>query len=794
MIRNYFTIALRNIVRHKVYSFINISGLAVGMAVAMLIGLWIYDEFAFNTYHTNQDRIVKVMQNLSNNGEVQTLESVPYPLAEELRNKYGGDFKHVVLAMSDVMNVLTYEDNTFTKQGTYFEPQVLDLLSVKLLKGNAKSLDEPSSIILSASLAKSLFKHTEPLNKIIQLDDTIAVKVTGVYEDFPSNSSFQEVAFIAPWQLYYNLHPWIKELANPWRVNAFEIYAQVNENAEIDKVSLKIKDARLHRVNKILAKSKPALFLHPMDKWYLQEQFKDGINAGGRIEYVYLFGLIGCFVLLLACINFMNLSTARSEKRAKEVGIRKAIGSLRMQLIVQFYSESFIMVSFACMLSFLLLWLTLPWFNQIAGKEITLLWSEPLFWLLALGFSLFTGFAAGTYPALYLSSFRPEQVLKGSFRTAAYSSLPRKILVVVQFAVSMIMINATIGIYQQIQFARNRPIGYDTNGLVAILQTTSEVHQHFEVVKNKLLQSGAVLQVCETSSPTTQIWSTSNSVDWPGKDPDLAADFANIGISYEYGATIGWQLLAGRDFAKNFKTDFKALILNERAVRFMGLKDPVGQTLIWHKEPYQIVGVVKDVISQSPYKKVKPTFYHLLQEDASYVLAKIHPQITAQEALQKMEYIFKTYNPSQPFDYEFVDEAFAKKFKNEERIGQLSILFTFLAIFISCLGVFGLASFLCEQRSKEMGVRKILGANTFHLWNLLSRDFINLVLIAFLIATPLAYYFIYSWLENFEYRTAIAWWIFGVAGTGILGITLLTMSYQTIKTALINPVKFLRNE
>ncbi|MDO1451374.1 ABC transporter permease [Rhodocytophaga aerolata] len=794
MIRNYFTTALRNMVRNKVYSFLNISGLAVGMAVAMLIGLWIYDEFAFNTYHTKHERIVKVMQNLSDNGAIQTLESVPYPLAEELRNKYGSDFKQVALAMSDVMNVLRYKNNTFTKQGTYFEPQALDILSVKLLKGNAQSLDEPTSIILSASLAKSLFTYTDPLGKIIQLDDSIAIKVTGVYEDFPASSSFHEVSFIAPWQLYYNLNPWVKELANPWRVNAFQIYAQVNSRADIDNISLKIKDASLPHVPKKLAKSKPALFLHPMDKWYLQEQFRDGLNTGGRIEYVYLFGLIGCFVLLLACINFMNLSTARSEKRAKEVGIRKAVGSSRIGLILQFYSESFIMVSFACILSFLLLWLSLPWFNQIAGKDIHLLWSEPLFWALAIGFSLFTGFAAGTYPALYLSSFRPEQVLKGNIRTGSYTSLPRKILVIIQFTVSMLMINATIGVYHQIEFAKNRPIGYDTSGLVAILQTGLDVHQHFEVVKNKLLQTGAILQVCETNSPLTQIWATRNSVDWPGKDPNLVADFANIGISYEYGATIGWQLLAGRDFAKDFTSDSKSVILNESAIRLIGLKNPIGQSLLWYNEPYQIVGVVKDVISQSPYKKVKPTFYHLLGEEASYVLAKIHPQSTAKGALQQMEAIFQTYNPSQPFDYGFVDEEFAKKFDTEERIGQLSILFTILAIFISCLGVFGLASFLCEQRNKEMGVRKILGANTFHLWALLSKDFIVLVLTAFLIATPLAYYFIYKWLENFEYRTTITWWIFVVAGTSVLVITLLTMSYQTIKSALINPVHALRNE
>ncbi|MDR6563866.1 MULTISPECIES: ABC transporter permease [unclassified Arcicella] len=794
MFRNYLTIAFRNLTRNKVYSFINIGGLAVGMAVAMLIGLWMWDELSFDTYHKNHDRIAKVMQHISNNGEVQTRESVPYPLAEELRKTYGSDFKHVVLCESDVWNVLSYGNNKFLKIGNYFEPEGIEMLGVNILKGSRKGLNDPYSIMLSASVAKALFGNTDPINKIIKMDNQYAVKVTGVYEDFPSNSSFHSVSFIAPYKLFYNRYTWVKTMYDPWRANAFQIYVQIADKADFDKVSFRIKDAKLKKVNAELAKLKPTLFLQPMSKWHLYSEFKDGFNIGGRIQYVWLFGIIGIFVLLLACINFMNLSTARSEKRAKEVGVRKAIGSARSQLISQFFSESFLVVTLAFILCLFLVQLCLPFFNELADKNINILWTNPLFWLAGISFSLFTGLIAGTYPAFYLSSFQPVKVLKGSFRVGRFASMPRKVLVVMQFTVSITLIIGTIVIFRQIQYAKNRPIGYETNGLVSLPQAINEIHKHFDVVKDELLKTGAVISLCETSAPTTENWSSSTEFNWPGKDPNILAEIPNIGISYDYGKTIGWQMKEGRDFSKSFSSDSTALILNESAVKLMGLAQPIGKTISWFQQPFTVIGVVKDVIIQSPYEPVKPTVYTFTKDDVAYILAKINPEISATVALSRIESVFKKYNPSQPFDYNFVDEEYAKKFDNEERISKLATFFAILAIFISCLGLFGLASFVAEQRTKEIGIRKVLGATVFNLWQLLSKDFVVLVLLAFLIATPLSYYFMNNWIQNYAYHTNISWWIFAVTGLGALLITLLTVSFQSIKSALMNPVKSLRTE
>ncbi|MEA5402326.1 ABC transporter permease [Arcicella sp. DC2W] len=794
MFRNYLKIAFRNLTRNKVYSFINIGGLAVGMAVAMLIGLWIWDELSFNKYHKNHDRIAKVMQHISNNGEIQTRESVPYPLAEDLRKNYGSDFKHVVLCMSDVWNVLSYGNNKFLKIGNYFEPEGIEMLGVNILKGSRESLKDPYSIMLSASVAKALFGNTDPINKIIKMDNQYAVKVTGVYEDFPSNSSFHSVTFIAPYKLFYNRYTWVKTMYDPWRANAFQIYVQIADNADFDKVSFRIKDAKLKKVNAELAKLKPTLFLQPMSKWHLYSEFKDGFNIGGRIQYVWLFGIIGIFVLLLACINFMNLSTARSEKRAKEVGVRKAIGSARSQLIAQFFSESFLVVTLAFILSLFLVQLCLPFFNELADKNINILWTNPLFWLVGISFSLFTGLIAATYPAFYLSSFQPVKVLKGSFRVGRFASMPRKVLVVMQFTVSITLIIGTIVVFRQIQYAKNRPIGYETNGLVSLPQAINEIHKHFDVVKDELLKTGAVVSLCETSAPTTENWSSSTEFSWPGKDPNLLAEVPIIGISYDYGKTIGWQMKEGRDFSKAFPSDSAKVILNETAVKLMGLKQPIGKTISWFQQPFTVIGVVKDVIMQSPYEQVKPTVYTFSKDDVAYILAKINPQISATTALSRIESVFKKYNPSQPFDYNFVDEEYAKKFDNEERISKLATFFAILAIFISCLGLFGLASFVAEQRTKEIGIRKILGATVFNLWQLLSKDFVVLVLLAFLIATPISYYFMNNWIQNYTYHTDITWWIFALTGIGALLITLITVSFQSIKSALMNPVKSLRTE
>jgi len=452
MIRHYLKITWRNLIKNKVSSFINIGGLAVGMAVAMLIGLWMYDELSFDSYHKNHERIAQVIQNVTNNGDVQTWRQVPYPLAAELRKSYGSDFKYVVMSTNAGDHILTLGDKKLTKSGAFFEPQATEMLSLKMLKGSRGALNEPSSILIAESTAKAYFGDTDPIAKILKIDNQMTAKVAGVYEDLPKNSTFSDLAFIAPWDLFATVNE-LNKMREPWRPNFVALYVQLADHVDMSAVSLKIRDVKLHHVSAVLAKKKPALFLQPMNQWHLYDEFKDGINTGGRVQYVWLFGIIGLFVLLLACINFMNLSTARSEKRAREVGIRKAIGSLRSQLIYQFFCESLLCVLFAFAISILLVQLSLPFFNEVSDKQMSILWTNPLFWISSIGFTLITGLITGSYPAFYLSSFKPIKVLKGSFRVGRLAAIPRKVLVVLQFTVSVTLIIGTIVVFRQIQFA-----------------------------------------------------------------------------------------------------------------------------------------------------------------------------------------------------------------------------------------------------------------------------------------------------------------------------------------------------
>lgn len=457
MLRSYFKIAFRNLIKNKGYTFINIAGLATGMGVALLIGLWIWDELTYNKNHTNYDRIAQVWQHNLYNGVKRSQVSNPYVMAEEIRNNYGSDFKYVIQSSWNFGRILTVGERKFNKSGMYWEPQVLDMFSIKLLQGDPEqALKDPYSIVLSESVAKAYFDNTDPIGQTVRINNKTDVKVTGVYEDMPHNSKFRDMSFIMPWDLYIIENEWIKTMTDPWGSNFTQTWAMLAENADMELVSAKIVDVKLNKVDEGGRNYKPEVFLHPMSKWHLYSDFEEGVNVGGRIEFVWMFGIIGVFVLLLACINFMNLSTARSEKRAKEVGIRKSIGSMRAQLINQFFSESIVVAVLAFIVSLGLVYIALPAFNDVAGKKLTILWSSPTFWLIGLTFSLITGILAGSYPALYLSSFQPVKVLKGTFRVGRLASLPRKVLVVLQFTVSVILIIGTIVVFRQIEFAKDR--------------------------------------------------------------------------------------------------------------------------------------------------------------------------------------------------------------------------------------------------------------------------------------------------------------------------------------------------
>ncbi len=790
MLKNYLKIAWRNLIKNKGYSALNISGLAVGMAVAILIGLWIYDELNFNKYHKNYDHIAQVMQHQNFNGEIHTDKAIPYPLGTALRNNYGNDFKYVVLSSWTNSHILSFNEKSISQSGNYMEPDAPEMLTLKMIRGSRAGLRDPSSIFISYSVSKAIFGDADPIEKVIKLD-TANLKVTGVYEDIPHSSTFKNISFIAPWSLYASSEE-VKNAKENWDNNSFQLFAQIPDNRNMNQISAKIRDSKLKGIGAGEANLKPEVFLQPMSRWHLYPEFKNGVNTGGKIQYVWMFGIIGVFVLLLACINFMNLSTARSEKRAKEVGIRKAVGSLRAQLISQFFSESLLVAFVSFIFSLLLVLLILPFFNEVADKKMTILWSNPLFWLLSIGFSFFTGLIAGSYPALYLSSFQPVKVLKGTFRVGRFAAIPRKVLVVLQFTVSVILIIGTIIVFRQIQFAKDRPVGYSRDGLVIIRPFSSDFHDHFDAMRNDLLQTGLITEVAEGSS-ITKGSRTGGGLGWKGKDPTITDDFMMFDVSFEYGKTAGWQFSHGRDFSRRFSTDSSGLILNEAAVKYMGLKTPVGEVITWDNKQYTVIGVTKDIVMASPYEPVKPTIFYINPEPG-FLNIKISPTASTGEALSRIENICKQYSPATPFEYKFADEEYATKFIDEERIGKLAGSFAILAIFISCLGLFGMASFMAEQRIKEIGIRKVLGASVFNVWRLLSKEFVMLVIISLLIAIPAAYYFMHNWLQNYQYRTEISWRVFATAGVGALLITLLTVSFKAIKAAIANPVKSLRTE
>ncbi|GAB4014176.1 ABC transporter permease [Spirosoma migulaei] len=796
MIRNYVKIAWRNLVRNKSYSAINIVGLSVGMTVAMLIGLWVYDELSFNSYHQNHDRIAQVLENETLENGVQTFSSLPMPLSQELRTKYPNDFKYVVASTAGFEQIIAYQNKKFTKTGNYAEAEFPDLMTLKMIKGTRSGLKDPNSVLLSESVAKALFGDADPLQKAVKIGNKYTVQVTGVYEDLPHNSAFTDVTFVAPIDLLFEN----KEDRHNWRSSSFDIFTQLNPNSRFDDVSVKIKD--LFRKNaEDENRTRSALFLHPMNQWHLYSTFENGVNAGGRIQFVWLFSIIGVFVLLLACINFMNLSTARSQKRAKEVGIRKAIGSQRGQLIGQFFSESFLVVALSFGLSLAFVWFILPYFNEVADKQLVMRWTDARFWIFSIGFSLFTGIVAGSYPALYLSSFQPIKVLKGHgpslrFNIGRFASIPRKVLVVMQFTVSVTLIIGTIIVFRQIQFAKNRPIGYSREGLINITMNTPEIQGNYDAVRNELLATGVVADMGESSSPITGIWSSANNLDWRGKDPNRAASFGTILVTPDFGKVVGWKIKEGREFSRQFTSDSSTFLLNEAAVKLTGLKNPVGEIIKWHGKNWKVLGVVKDMVMTSPFEPVTPTVFMIDSKERGFniIHIKLNPTVSVREALPKLEAVFKKINPAAPFEYRFADQEYTKKFAAEERIGTLASIFAILAIFISCLGLFGLSSYMAEQRIKEIGVRKVLGATVPNIVSLLSRDFLLLVFIAFLVASPVAWYTMDKFLQAYKYRIAIEWWVFALTGALAIGIALLTVSFQSIKAALMNPVTSLRSE
>jgi putative ABC transport system permease protein len=800
MFQSYFKIGWRNLLRNKSYSFINIGGLAVGMTVAILNGLWIWDELSFNKYHENYSRIAQVAsRGMNDDGGQYASNSLQYPLTNVLETNYHHSFKHLVRASWEQDHILSFGEKKIGGIGQFIEHGAPEMLSLEMIYGTWAGLKDPHSIMISMSIAKALFGSSDPTNKMMRVNSRLDVKVTGVFEDLPLNSRFHQVKFFCPWELWVLDNNWIQTKAiNDWDNHFIKMYAEILPGTSFTGVSEKIKDAEIKNLGnfKEQAARKPEVFLHPMSDWHLFPLESDG----GPVRMIWLVGTIGVFVLLLACINFMNLSTARSERRAKEVGVRKTMGSLRTQLINQFFSESFCVVILAFLVAIFLVALSLPAFNNMAEKQISMPLSNLWFWMFSLGFILVTGILAGSYPALFLSSFEPVKVLKGTFRVGRFASVPRKVLVVIQFTVSVVLIISTIIVHQQIQHAKNRPLGYSQNGIIMLEKKSDDFYGKHDVLRNELISTGTVEEMSESMGKITEVWSGNNGFDWRGKNTKREESFGTLAVTHEHGKTVGWQFVEGRDFSRDHSGDSTSIVVNEAALNYMGLKNPIGEPVTWKWRDkiyhYKIIGVIKDMVMESPYEPISPTLFFIKAANGgvNWINIKINPSVSIHDALPKIEAVFKKLIPTAPFDYRFADQDYALKFGEEERIGKLASVFSTLAIFISCLGLFGLASFVAEQRTKEIGIRKVVGASVFNIWKLLSKDFVVLVITSCVIAVPIAYYFLFDWLQNYEYRIQISWWVFFITGFGAMMVTLITVSFQAVKAALLNPVESLRSE
>jgi putative ABC transport system permease protein len=786
MLRNYFKIAWRNLLKNKAFSFLNISGLAIGMASALLILLWVQNEISYDRFHQNKDRIFEAWNRGEFSGKLQCWDNTPkilgitlkkdYPEVEDVTRTVGGWF------------VTIAGDKKFSSEYKIVDPSFLSMFSFPLKTGNPQTaLNNVYSIVLTEKMAKKMFGQEDAMNKQIRIDSN-NFTVTGILKDLPTNTSFS-FEYLLSWDIMKKLHA----DDGDWDNNSVNTYVQLKPQVSSAVFNNKIKN--ISRTNsKGLVKEE--VFLYPLDKLHLYSRFENGKATGGLIDTVRLFIIIAAFILLIACINFMNLSTARSEKRAKEVGIRKVSGAYKSSLVIQFLGESMFIAIISGILGLIIAQVFLPSFDLLIGRNLSLPYLNPLFWLYSILFIFITGLLAGSYPAFFLSSFKPVSVLKGKFKNSQATVTPRRLLVILQFSFAIILIISTLAVVQQIRYAQNRETGYDRSQLVYHF-TTGSLNKNYKMVKEELLQSGIATTVNRTSWPLTEIWSDTWDIGWQGKSPYDKTDFDRFTTDQDLVKTAGLTLLEGRDMDLiKFPTDSTAALLNESAVKTMGFKKPIGQLVTDNGKTYHVIGIIKDFILRSPFEPISPMAIEgcAANTGLNVMNVKLVAGSDMQADMQKMEQILRKYNPEYPFEYHFVDEQYARKFEDTKRTATLSALFSGLTIIISCLGLFGLASFMAVQRTKEIGVRKVLGASVLNLWKLLSRDFFVLVMISICVAIPVSYYFMHQWLLQFEYRTTLSWWIFVSAGMGAIVITLLTVSYQCIRAALSNPVTSLRSE
>ena len=788
MLRNYFLVTIRNLIKNYAYSIINVSGLAIGITCSILILLWVQDELAFDKFHPKSDRLYQVWVNAEFDGSINSWRSVPLPTHMAMKD---ADTKIKNTAVTDWGNehLLRVNEIRIIKQGYFASEEFLEMFEFPLIQGDASVvLDDASSIVITESLAKTLFPDEDPMDKIIRVDNENDVKVVGILKDVPENSTFQ-LDYLLPWKYFYQHSDWVKRNTTNWGNYSFQVYVELDKPENEISVEEKIADMLTRNGQDDMERK---FFLHPLTRWRLHSNFENGVETGGMSDYVQLFTIIAIFIVVIACINFMNLATARSERRAREVGIRKSVGSTRWELILQFIGESVFIALIAFIIAIGLSQLLLPSYNTLVEKQLFIDYTNYNYWLFGIGFVLIIGLFSGSYPAFYLSHFSPVKVLKGKVHIGKGASTPRKVLVTLQFSFSILLIIGTIVIYQQIQLSKGRDLGYDQENLISVTYN-DELAENYNVIKQELLNSGEALAVNRSNSAITQI-NSNNFLGWPGKPEDLRVIFTTISTDYDYCKTMGIKILEGRDFSEDFKSDTLAIIINKAGLEIMGLENPIGTEFdLWgHKRT--LIGIIDNVIMGSPSQPVKPMFAIMDPTWIGVVTIRLRKTNDLNASLQKVQSVFEKYNSAYPFEYKFADEEFARKFTTINLTSTLASLFAFLTILITGLGLFGLASYTAEQKTKEISIRKVLGASVASLINLMSRDFSKLVIVAFIISSPISWWLMNNYLERYPIRTEIYWWIFPVTGLIALVFALTIIIAQSLKAAHANPVNSLRNE
>jgi len=778
MIRSYIRIALRNLWRNKLFSAINIGGLAIGMAISFMLILYVLFQFSFDKFHQHTNTIYQVVT------QEQGVWTTPVPLAAAIEKTIPG-VQSTSRASYFYAHLLQAGENSIKLTGGYVDPQYLDIFSFPVINGNTKPLKERNEIVLTRTSARKLFGDANAIGQMVKLDAQDPLVVSAVVNDPPANSSIQ-FDFLCGWSLYEAKESWVKD--NTWGNFSIMTFVLLQPNAPVAGVQHKLKTI-LQDEGKVNINS--TLMLHAAKDWKLYNAIKDGKIIGGNIETVRLFLILALGIMLIACVNFMNLSTAQAERRAREVGVRKAIGANRGLLISQFFGESLILVTLSTILALALVWLFLPAFNTFAKTSLSIFNAPVIFWIGMPCLLLVTGLLAGSYPALYLSSFKPIKVLKGSIRIKG-NFLSRQALVVFQFGLAVVLIITTIIIYRQLYYIQHKPIGYDPKGLVDI-ELEGKLYNGYDAFRNAVIASGAATEGTIVSNQITNAGSTTWGLKWPGQEEgEDQKSFGVIASAANFAKTFSIPVIQGRDFLSN--ADSMSIMLNETALKVMHLKDPMGQVITYNGQRRIITGIVKDFVWETSYKPATPMIFTYNPDWRGVMTFKLSATLSVKEAMDRLEKVYHEMNPDYPFSYVFVDDSYQKKYDDERFLGKAVNIFASLAIMISCLGLLGLSVFAAEQRKKEIGIRKVMGAGVQQVMLLLSKEFLKPVLMAIVIASPIAAYIMNNWLQHYTYRISMEWWMFGIAGLLAVLIALVTVSVQSFRAANMNPVKALRTE